>query len=197
MSRTPQWVSALENGKVGAKQPVLIKLASALGVRPEYIERVVSASTLPLRTAEDAGIPIINKAPAGNAWNYEAHGVSSRDGHSYMQRLPGEESDDLFAVEVVGDSMEPELREKDLVVLWPVAPGVPPESIDGRIVLASFNEDHGGGVCLAKLKLTGESDDHLGLRAKLLKLNPKHKSRDIWLTDLDRLASAVRLSRPL
>lgn len=186
-----------EKGKTRVKPDEYAIWAEVFDVPLDSFLRMWQQSSLPLRTAEDRGIPIINKAPAGSAWNYESHGVSSRDGHSYMQRLPGEESDDLFAVEVIGDSMEPELREKDLVVLWPVAPGVPPESVDGRIVLASFNEENGGGVCLAKMKLTGESDDHLGLRATLLKLNPKHKSRDIWLTDLDRLASAVRLQRPL
>lgn len=197
MARTPQWVSALENGKVGAKQPVLFKLAEVLGVRPEQIERMVATSLLPLRAAEHAGIPIINKAPAGPAWDYEAYGVSSREGHSYLPRLVGEESDDLFAVEVVGDSMVPELRERDLVVLWPVAPGIPPQSIDGRLAFVTFNEESGGGICLAKLQLTGESDDHLGLRARLVKLNPAHKSRDIWLTDLDRLAVATRVQRTL
>lgn len=197
MGRTPQWVSALENDKIGAKQGVLQNLAKALGVRPEQIERMVSTSLLPLRAAEHAGIPIINKAPAGPAWDYEAHGVSSRDGHSYLTRLPGEESDDLFAVEVIGDSMEPELRAGDLLVLWPVPHGVPPASIDGRVVCVTFREESGGGVCLARMKFTGQSDPERGLSAQLVKDNPKYGSRDIWLSDLDRLAQGKRIQRAL
>lgn len=197
MGRTPQWVSALENGKIGAKQPILVKIAAAMGVLPEKIERMAGDSLLPLRAAENAGIPVVNKALAGIAWDYEAHGVSSLDGHSYMERLAGEESDDLIAVEVVGDSMLPELREQDLLVLWWVPQGVPPRTIDGRIVLASFAEECGGRVSLAQLKFTGEEDEHRGLRARLVKLNPAHKSRDIWLTDLHRLAVAKRIQRVL
>ncbi len=197
MGRTAQWVSALENGKIGAKQPVLRKISEVLGVSIESVERLVRDPPQPPRLTELLGIPIINRAPVGAAWDYEAHVGATRGGHSYATRLPGEDSDDLIAVEVVGDSMLPELREQDLLVLWWVPQGVPPKTIDGRIVLASFTEEHGGGVSLAQLKFTGEEDERRGLRARLVKLNPAHESRDIWLTDLYRLAVAKRIQRAL
>lgn len=192
-----QRIAMRESGGTRIKADELEVFAKAFGMTVESIERMWQTSSLPLRAAEDRGIPIINKAPAGKAWDYEAYGVSSREGRAYMARLPGEESDDLFAVEVIGDSMEPELHPGDLVVLWPVVQGVPPESIDGRIVLVTFSEESDGGLCLAKMKLNGKSDPELGLGAQLVKVNPKHKSRDIWLTDLVRLASATRVDRRL
>jgi len=154
-------------------------------------------SSLHLRAAEHRGIPVINKAPAGVAWDFEHYGANTRQGFEYIERLAGEESDDLFAVVVTGKSMEPELREGDYVVLWPVAPGVPPESINGRIVCASFREEAGGGVCIAQLRLTGEHDSDNGYRADLVKLNPDFKGKRIWLTDLDRLVVATRITRKL
>lgn len=186
-----------ESGMVRVKESELTPIATALGVSRDTFVKMWQTSTMDLRTAENRGIPVVNKAPAGSAWDFEAYGVSSRDGASYIEREAGEESDDLFAVEVVGESMLPELRQGDILVLWPVAQGVPPQSIDGRIVLASFSAEHGGGVCLAQLKLTGKQDDHRGLAARLVKLNTKHKPRDIYLTDLDRLAVAKRVSRKL
>jgi len=186
-----------ESGKTRVKADEIPLWAGVFEIGVDSFKRMWQDSSLNLRAAENAGIPIVNRAPAGPAWDYEGYGVSSRDGHSYLSRLPGEESDDLFAVEVVGDSMLPELRSGDLLVLWPVSPGVPPQTIDGRIVLASFAQEHGGGVSLAQIKFTGMTDAHRGLAAKLVKLNPKHKSRDIWLTDLDRLAVAKRIQRTL
>lgn len=190
-------VNQRETGKTRVKADEIPMWAGVFGISPDSLESMWNTSSMPLRAAENAGIPIINKAPAGPAWDFEAYGTTSREGHSYLARETGEESDDLFAVEVVGDSMTPELRTGDLLVMWPVAQGVPTQSIDGRIVLASFSQEHGGGVSLAQLKLTGESDDHRGLRATLVKLNAKHRSRDIYLTDLDRLAVAKRIHRVL
>lgn len=190
-------INMRESGKTRVKPSELPMWAKTFEMSTESFRRMVSHSSLPLRAAENRGIPVINKAPAGVAWDFEHYGVDTRQGFEYIERLAGEESDDLFAVVVTGKSMEPELREGDYVVLWPVTPGVPPESINGRMVCVTFSEDAGGGTCLASLRLTGKQDDHRGYEADLVKLNPDFKGKRIWLTDLDRLAVATRVTRKL
>lgn len=186
-----------ESGQTRIKAHEDAVWAKAFGIPVETFRKMAEESALPLRPAEHPGIPIINKARAGPAWDFEHYGVDSRQGFDYMDRLPGEESDDLFAVIVTGPSMEPELHEGDRVVLWPVVPGVPPQTIDGRIVCVTFREEAGGGTCLAKIAFTGKSDRERGLQADLIKLNSKFKGKRIWLTDLDRLAVATRVHRSL
>ena len=195
-----QGIALREKGATRIKADEEIAFAKAFEVPVEHFRKMVESSNLNLRTAEHAGIPLVNKAPAGPAWDFEKHGVSTRDGTAYMAREEGERSDDLFAVEVTGDSMEPALVEGDRVVLWPVPKGetgIPPHVISGQIVYCHFREEEGGGSCIARLDMTGESDPERGLAAKLVKLNTRHKSRSIYLTDLDQLAIAVRLSRKL
>ena len=197
---TGQQISERERGRAKITAAEEKVFARALGVGVDDMRRMLEATNSNLRTAENVGIPLVNKAPAGPAWDFEKHGVSTRDGTAYMAREEGERSDDLFAVEVTGDSMEPDLREGDRVVLWPVPKGetgIPPHVISGQIVYCHFREEEGGGSCLARLDLTGDTDEERGLAANLVKLNSRHRSRSIYLTDLDQLAIAVRLSRRL
>ncbi len=67
------------------------------------------------RTQGGRGIPLINKVPAGEVQDYEEYGVDSGQGYEYLDY--GDIRDDqAFALEIVGDSMQPRLNEGDRVV---------------------------------------------------------------------------------
>lgn len=102
------------------------------------------------RTQGGPGIPIINRAPAGQIIDYEEHGVDSGQGYEYVDR--GDIQDRLaFGVVVVGDSMEPRLKENDYVILSPCDPYRGDGKLQaGKIVFVRFAQEAGGGCTLAR-----------------------------------------------
>ncbi|MEM6457835.1 MAG: LexA family transcriptional regulator [Planctomycetota bacterium] len=92
------------------------------------------------RTRGGRGIPLINKAPAGEVHDYEEYGVDSGQGHEYLDY--GDIRDDqAFAVEIVGNSMQPRLNEGDRVIFSYCDPYRDDGKLTpGRIVFVRFAE---------------------------------------------------------
>jgi transcriptional regulator with XRE-family HTH domain len=189
--KTPQWIFSVETSRIKLREPLRAKFANAFGITLADFDRMWQHSTMPLQTAENKGIPIINKTPAGEALNYQEYGVSSRHGHAYLPRDEDTRSEELFAVQVVGDSMLPRIREGDHAILWPIPEGYPEEQLDGRVVFVHFQADD---TCqIARLHWMDDTDKELGRRVELRKDNPKFKGRKVWFSELDQLAVVVQI----
>ncbi len=114
------------------------------------------------RTRGGRGIPIINRAPAGEVIDYEEYGVDSGQGYEYVDR--GDVDDELaFGVVVVGNSMEPRLREGDYLILSYCDPYRVDDKLQpGKIVFVRFAEDWQSGCTLARFFL--EADGRVRLQ---------------------------------
>ncbi len=139
------------------------------------------------------GIPVINRAPAGHPIDYEEYGVDSGVGYEYLERGDlGPEN--LFAVVIVGDSMEPRLHEGDYVIFQSVDPERGPAVEDGDIVFVRFESTFREGCMVAALRRLAA--DHV----RLQKFNPNYPHLDCRRRDLRQLAVAIerreRLKRP-
>jgi transcriptional regulator with XRE-family HTH domain len=92
------------------------------------------------RTQGGRGIPLINKVPAGEAQDYEEYGIDSGQGYEYLDY--GDIHDDqAFALEIIGDSMQPRLNEGDRVIFSYCDPYHDDGKLKpGRIVFVRFVE---------------------------------------------------------
>lgn len=81
-------------------------------------------------------VPVINKVTAGYPADFTDMGFPARVGDEYI-RTPDLHDPDAFAARVVGDSMEPDYREGDIVVFSPARPVG-----DGADCFVRFEPDH-------------------------------------------------------
>lgn len=75
----------------------------------------------PLSSLMPVEIPLINSVAAGYPTDFTDLGYPARVADSYV-RSPDISDPDAFACRVVGDSMEPEYREGDIVIFSPARP---------------------------------------------------------------------------
>ncbi len=81
-------------------------------------------------------VPVINKVPAGYPADFSDLGYPARIADEYI-RTPDLSDPDAFAARVVGDSMEPNYQEGDIVVFSPIR-----EIIDGMDCFVRLEPDH-------------------------------------------------------
>lgn len=131
------------------------------------------------------GIPIINRAPAGQVVDYEEYGVDSGQGFEYVDR--GDIKDPLvFGVVVVGRSMEPRLREGDYLILTPCDPYRDDGKLQpGKIAFVRFTSAAGGGCTLARFFPEEEG------KIRLHKDNPAYRPIYCSREDIQSIAVAV------
>ncbi len=148
------------------------------------------------RTKGGLGIPVINRAPAGQIVDYEEYGIDSGQGMEYLDW--GDVKDDLaFAVIVVGDSMKPNLTEGDRLVLswcdpYKQRPHVE-QPADGKVVFVRFTEESGRSGCtLARMYI--END---GQKIRLAKDNVKYPAIVVDREDIAQLAVAIEYRRKM
>lgn len=99
------------------------------------------------RTQGGRGIPLINKAPAGEAVDFEEFGIDSGQGYEYLD-FGDIRDDQAFALEIVGDSMKPRLNEGDRVIFTYCDPYRGNEKLtDGKIVFVRFGEHKSSPGC--------------------------------------------------
>jgi SOS-response transcriptional repressor LexA len=131
----------------------------------------------------DEFIPIINKAPAGPAIDYEEWGIDSGLGFEYVPRSEGMDGEILFAVVVIGDSMTPAYSEGDLVIFRPLRQD---EKIpDGSAVFVRFGSQR-QHTCTFK-SLYRRTDGRLDLRPE----NPRHSVIIAAGDEIERMALAI------
>jgi transcriptional regulator with XRE-family HTH domain len=161
--------------------------AQVFGMKLEEFEATWRASKIEQTNGGGAGIPVINRAPAGTIVDYEEYGIDSGQGHEYIER--GGIDDPLaFAVIVVGASMEPALFEGDYVIFSPVArvPKPRAELKPGAVCFVRTSpEVKGCGCCIARFKGTD------GKALDFTKDNKKHKGFSVSREHIEQLAVAV------
>jgi len=131
-------------------------------------------------------IPVINSAPAGPVVNYEEYGVDSTQGFRYIDRGTLE-GDHLFAVEVVGHSMEPTIFEGDtLVFRWMNGHDGHPPLAPGQVVFVRFTQESGHDGCTIARWTTRES----GRVIRLIKDNEKYPAIEVPREHVEQVGRA-------
>lgn len=173
--KTPAYVSLIENKKRELKTPLLEAFAKALGVSPAYfLQEHPGAETkaedvlrMLLRDLEEIAeryapegyvrfgrarrIPVISYTAAGDPVEYEdMFPVGCAD--EYVDCFAEVSDEHAFALRIRGDSMEPWLKDDDIVIVcpsWPVKEGKPvvAKVRDGEITCKIYNRS-GGKVVL-------------------------------------------------
>jgi phage repressor protein C with HTH and peptisase S24 domain/DNA-binding XRE family transcriptional regulator len=177
-------IARRESGKTRVKPHERIGFAKAFGMSVlDFDERWRSFVVTPERRAP--GIPIINRAPAGRALEYEEYGVDSSQGMQYVDR--GDIRDErAFGVIVTGDSMRPRLEDGDYLILSPVDPYHDDGKLkDGKIVFVRFSAEYGGGCTIARFF----AEENGAIR--LQKDNPAHKAINCDREDIQLVAVAI------
>lgn len=189
MSKTA--VADRESGKTRTKRSEWPRFCDALGVTLPQFEKLFRSFYTIDRPAYSTGIPLINMTPAGPTMDYEAWGEAGDEGYEYLDR--GRVDDDMaFAIEVVGDSMTPTLREGDLVVLSPMRPHTDndPSEWVGQVCFVRLSQDaESPGVFLARMAKTNDEE------ALFLKDNPRHAAVKVPWEHVERLAKLVEFRR--
>lgn len=149
------------------------------------------------RSKGGVGIPVINRAPAGQVVDYEEHGTDSGQGMEYLDS--GEVLDDLaFAVIAIGDSMEPTIHSGDYVVFQPATgskrlhePRIEPGAVVFIRFAAEAPNEYARGCTIARV----QAWDAESRVARFTKDNRKYP--DIvcpqTVNCIDRIARAVEI----
>lgn len=95
-----------------------------------------SGLSIGLDSALPMEVPVINKVTAGYPADFSDMGYPARIADDYI-RTPDLADPDAFAARVVGDSMEPNYQEGDIVVFSPVK-----EVVDGMDCFVRLEPDH-------------------------------------------------------
>lgn len=124
--------------------------------------------------------PLLGFAKAGNQGYFDDSGFPTGDGWDEV-RFPGLKAENVYALEIAGDSMEPVYRKGDRIV---VAPGVNVRKGD-RVVVKTK-----GGEILAKE--LGRQTDRM---VELISLNPDYDPRELPKSQLAWMARIVWASQ--
>jgi len=108
-----QAITGKERGEIGVDHKELPKLAQILAIDVGILQQKWRARP---HAQGDRGIPVINKASAGEVVDFTEFGPTSAFGYEYVERDSQTQADNLFAVQIVGHSMEPRLFEGDIVI---------------------------------------------------------------------------------
>lgn len=125
-------------------------------------------------------VQLIGLAQAGNDGFFDDAGFPVGDGWDSI-RFPGLEDEDVYALEITGNSMEPVYREGDRVI---VAPGA--QMRRGDRVIAKTRS----GEILAKT--LGRSTDSI---VELISANPEYPTREIPRSELRWIARILWASQ--
>lgn len=159
--------------------PSTESVAKALDAVGESFESFAALTEGKSRAAGRA-VPLIGFAQAGAAGYFDDSGFPAGQGWDEV-RFPGVESDDVYALEIAGDSMEPLYRAGDRIVVSPTAQ---PRRGD-RVVVKTVD----GEVMAKQLgRMTAK-------KVELLSLNPAYKPREIDMANVAWIARIVWASQ--
>ena len=189
------WIQRREDGTKPVPRHEWKRFAEVFEITLEEFEREFRQYFTIDRPVYEVGkIPLINHTPAGPTMDYEAWSQAGDEGYEYICR--GDIEDDrAFAVTVVGASMEPTLREKDVVVLSPIRPesGADLRDMLETVCFVRVGERSSSpGVFLARLVAIEEDDDNVLVFSKD---NPRHAGVRVLAGDVERMAQAVEIRR--
>jgi phage repressor protein C with HTH and peptisase S24 domain len=125
-------------------------------------------------------VPLIGLAQAGSGGFFDEAGLPSGDGWDAVD-FPTQNQDQIYALEIQGDSMEPLYRDGDRIIVSPTS------SIrrGDRVVVRTIE-----GEVLAKV-LARQTAKVLELES----INPQHENRSIKTEELDWVARIIWASQ--
>lgn len=129
-------------------------------------------------------VPLINKVTAGYPAGFTDLGFPARVADDYV-RCPDLHDPDAFAARVVGDSMEPEYREGDIVVFSPGRP-----LTDGDDCFARLADDDESTFKRVYFETDGERE-----RIRLQPINSRYAPRVFDREEVAGLYRAVKVMR--
>jgi transcriptional regulator with XRE-family HTH domain len=166
------------------------KFAKAFGLTIDEFEKKWRSTQVHERPAP-LGIPVINKAPAGQVVDYDHSQCAAGEYHDALEYLDRDDLDDslAFAVEVVGDSMAPWLSSGDRVIFSPVTVPNPRVQLKGgdTVFVRFAPESKVQGCQIARFH---PQDDGTVLFAKD---NPKYPPVQVPRENISQLAVFVEL----
>lgn len=181
-------ITRRESGQTRIRRSELVRMAEVFGTTVEALETRARQYESAEPERRPRGIPVLNRAPAGQVYPYEECFSNSSEGWEYLDRgdLTG---DGLFAVIATGDSMEPRVHDGDyLVFRWVRPDGEEPWPRAGTVVFVHFNaESNRQGCTVARW----HRQDDGGLI--LTKDNPRYKPITAHTADLDQLGVFVEV----
>jgi len=159
-------------------------------IRPEEGE-TADAPAPPGASRVDAAlpmeVPLINRVAAGYPAGFTDLGYPARAADEYV-RVPDLHDPDAFAARVVGDSMEPEYREGDIVVFSPAR-----DLEDGCDCFARLEPDHESTFKRVYFE-TGAGGEQL---IRLQPVNNRYPPRTLDRENVAGLYRAVSVTRSL
>lgn len=143
------------------------------------------------------GIPVINRAPAGNVIDYEECGVDTGQGRVYIDR-DNIADPNAFAVIVTGDSMVGLLNDGDYAIFIPVNPDGKTQNgrsavEDGEAVFVRFSENGPVSGCTIAL-FYRLGDGRIELKKKNEKYSPRYTKPEL-IANLSVLVQSRRNHR--
>ena len=179
-------IAKRETGHVRIKPPERKIFAKAFGMSINQFDELWRASKIEQIKGGD-GIPVINRAPAGDIVDYEEYGTDSGQGFEYIDfgQLPQDQH--LFAVVVTGDSMSPTLEDGEYAVFKPLDRERDNGKFkDGSICFVRFASEYKEQGCtIARVWVLEDGD------LQLSKDNPAHKPRTVKRELVSQVAVAI------
>lgn len=175
---TPQSVQAWESGRNTPRPKRLQEIAEKLGVSAGYLmgDDAQTQAIANVKPGPDikGRVPLISWVQAGD-WCEAIDSFAPGDAEEWLP-CPFEHSDSAFCLEVVGLSMFPDYREREIIA---VDPGV--DATHGSDVVC---RTPGGNVTFKRLQITPDG-------TYLLALNPDWPDRMIVIPEGTRICGVV------
>ncbi|GJM19229.1 MAG: hypothetical protein DHS20C14_14420 [Phycisphaeraceae bacterium] len=149
------------------------------------IEQLRPAEERPLEAALPNEVPVINSVTAGYPHDFTDMGYPARVADEYV-RCPDLHDPDAFAARVVGDSMEPDYRQGDIVVFSPIR-----DAASGTDCFVRLEPDHESTFKRVYFE-TGEDGAEL---IRIQPINNRYPPRVVPREQVAGLYRAVSLQR--
>lgn len=144
-------------------------------------------ASLPIMSPAPREIPLINRVAAGYPSDFTDLGYPAGIADEYV-RSPDVDDPDAFAARVVGNSMEPDYREGDIVVFSPIK-----DVRDGMDCFVRLEPDHESTF----KRIYFEHDDTGGELIRIQPINSSYAPRTVPREQVAGLYAGVSVIRPI
>lgn len=128
---SPQAVSQWERGEDAPSRENLVKMAGLYGVPMDWLTIRPGAHIYTSSGVQAARVPLISRVKAGT-WSPTWSPYEPGDGETLLY-TDMKISDQTFALEIEGDSMEPEFHEGDTVIIDPKVTARPGDFVVAKL----------------------------------------------------------------
>lgn len=180
--------AAYTSGELGKAVDRLTPTATGSGAHAhDSTDPLDSPASSAIRRVLPMEVPLINSVTAGYPADFTDLGYPARVADEYV-RSPDLDDPDAFAARVVGDSMEPEYREGDLVIFSPAM-----EVISGNDCFVRLEPDHESTFKRVYFE-TGEGGEEL---IRIQPINNRYPPRTVRREDVAGLYRAAQIMRAI